>query len=274
MDPGSRPWLLRPRYGPRPDKPEIIELPPLELDDEFRDNEFLSDDFRSFEPPDGDIDEKNGLMLRRQQLFRWSAQAIAVAMSELPEVEKVAAFGAASKPLKMEVPRFREFQRRRIEILHECGDLDLAVWLNDVSQFHSLKKAKSRALALTHDTGYGGVAHHQVDVHVFDSASGEYRGRLCIFGQCPKAGKRECRVPGCGVQPFLQQIDGYRFRPSALYGGTQGDSFRSFSRFPCSNAEDRCEATGIEVDSERVRRQRPHRRGSAVLTRVQGNVEN
>jgi hypothetical protein len=39
-------------------------------------------------------------------------------MSELSEVEKVAAFGAASQPLEMEVPRFR---RHRIEILHECA---------------------------------------------------------------------------------------------------------------------------------------------------------
>jgi hypothetical protein len=42
-------------------------------------------------------------------------------MSELSEVEKVAAFGAASQPLEMEVPRFREFRRHRIEILHECA---------------------------------------------------------------------------------------------------------------------------------------------------------
>ena len=200
---------------PWPDSPEIAELPPLDLDDEFRDNEFPDDDFCSFEPPDDDdIDEENGLMFRRQRLFRWAAQAIAVAMSELSEVEKVAAFGAASQPLEMEVPRFREFRRHRIEILHECADLDLAVWLNDVSKLQSLKKAMAGGLALTHDTAYGGVAHHQVDVHVFDSSSGEYRGRLCIFGQCPKAGKRECLVPGCGVQPFLQQFAGYRFKPA------------------------------------------------------------
>jgi hypothetical protein len=49
---------------------------------------------------------------------------------------------------------------------------------------------------------------------VFDSSSGEYRGRLCIFGQCPKAGKRECLVPGCGAQPFLRQFGGYRFTPA------------------------------------------------------------
>ena len=42
-------------------------------------------------------------------------------------------------------------------------------------------------------------------------ASGPYRGRVCIFGQCPKPGKRECRVPNCGEKPFLQQFDDYHF---------------------------------------------------------------
>ena len=48
-------------------------------------------------------------------------------------------------------------------------------------------------------------------MHVFDGASGLYQGRACIFGQCPKPGRRECRVPNCGEKPFLQQFDDYRF---------------------------------------------------------------
>jgi hypothetical protein len=41
-------------------------------------------------------------------------------MSQLPEVQKVAAFGAVAQPLQMEVPRFREYRHHRIEVLHEC----------------------------------------------------------------------------------------------------------------------------------------------------------
>jgi hypothetical protein len=194
---------------PWPDNPMIADLPPVELDPEFPD-----DEFDSFGPPEDDeIEEENGLMQRRQRLFRWAAQAIAVALSELAEIEKVAAFGAVSQPLEMEVPRFRKFRRHGVEILHECGDLDLAIWLNDLSRLREVKKAMARGLALTQNTPYGGVAHHQVDVHVFDSARGQYCGRLCIFGQCPKPPKRECLVPGCGKQPFLQQFEGYRFKP-------------------------------------------------------------
>lgn len=199
--------------NPWPDNPEIPDLPPLNLEAEFEDEEFNPFEERE-EPGEGDIDERNGLALRRQRLFRWAAQAIAVSWSELPEVQMAAAFGTASQPLETEVPRFREYQRHRIEVLHECADLDLAVWLTGVHNLSGLKKAMAKGLALTHDTPYGGVAHHQVDVHVFDSASDDYRGRLCILGQCPKPGKRECRVPGCGVQPFLQQFERYHFKPA------------------------------------------------------------
>jgi hypothetical protein len=202
---------------PWPDRPEIADLPPLDLDAEFPGDEF---GFDRYEPPDeDDIDEQNGLLLRRQRLLRWAAEAIAVAWSRLPEVEKVAAFGAVSQPLEMEVPRFPQFRRHRIEVLHECADLDLAVWLTDLGRLRDLKNAMARGLELTHDTAYGGVAHHQVDVHVFEYASGAYRGRLCIFGQCPKPGKRECHVPGCGSQPFLQQFARYHFNPALFSAG-------------------------------------------------------
>jgi hypothetical protein len=172
-----------------------------------------------FEPPlEEDVGEESTLMLRRQRLFRWAAQFIAVAMSELPEVRKVAAFGAVARPLAMEVPRFREFRRRQVEIPHECGDLDLAVWTADLSRLKELKRAMSRGLAAVQDTPWGGVAHHQVDVHVFDASSGAYRGRLCEFGQCPKPGKRECLVAGCGAEPFLRQFEKYRFSAPRFEG--------------------------------------------------------
>jgi hypothetical protein len=202
---------------PWPDRPEIPEFAPSDpSDDEM---EWLEEGFVDFEPPsDKDIDDEDTLMLRRQCLFRWAAQAIAVAASELPEVEKVAAFGAVAHPLEREVPRFRQFSRHRIEILHECGDLDLAVWTTDLGRLQELQRALNRGLALVHDTAYGGVAHHQVDVHLFEAATGTYKGRLCIFRECPKLGKRECLVPGCGSQPFLQQFERYRFNPARFEG--------------------------------------------------------
>ncbi len=66
----------------------------------------------------------------------------------------MAAFGSVSQPLDTEVPRFRKFQRYGIETLHECADLDLAVWLNDLGRLKALKKAMARGLAVTQDTPY------------------------------------------------------------------------------------------------------------------------
>jgi hypothetical protein len=112
---------------PWPDNPEIPDFTP---DDPFAheiDEDGWVDD-NDFDPPsDEDIDEQDGLMLRRQRLFRWAAQAITVALSKMPEVEKVTAFGAVAQPLTREVPRFRQFRRRGIPLVHECADLVLAV---------------------------------------------------------------------------------------------------------------------------------------------------
>ena len=63
-----------------------------------------------------------------------------------------------------------------------------------------------------------GVAHHQVEVFIFEPGTDRYLGRLCCFGQCPK-GKPECEVPGCGATALLRQHRGFAFRPDALQPG-------------------------------------------------------
>src|SRR5207247_2013948 len=68
--------------------------------------------------------------------------------------------------------------------------------------------------ALLNEAGIG-VAHHQVDVFLFEPGSDRYLGRLCHFGTCPK-GKPECRVPGCGAAPFLRQHEDFVFDPRSL----------------------------------------------------------
>jgi len=225
---------------PWPDKPEIPELvlqDPIDFEggedvDAAWDMYAFQDRFEPPKPPsEEDIQEENTRALRRQCLYRWAAQLVAVAMSQLPEVQRVAAFGAVAQPLEMEVPRFREFRRHRIEILHECADLDLAVWTANLSGLRELKRAMSRGLSLVQDTPWGGVAHHQVDVHIFDAGSGAYRGRLCTFGQCPKPRKMQCLVSGCGEQPFLQQFEKYRFNSAQFEGEPKVTLFDRTSGF-------------------------------------------
>ena len=60
-----------------------------------------------------------------------------------------------------------------------------------------------------------GIAHHQVDVFLFEVSSGRCLGRLCNFNRCPR-GKPECAVPGCGGTPFVRQIEGLHLWPDAL----------------------------------------------------------
>ena len=143
-------------------------------------------------------------MLDRQAHFRLAADAVTAELVGLPEVEKVALIGSVARPLWREVPRFAPFRQLGIPIWHECKDVDLAVWLDDLARLHALNRARSGAVQRLYEGTQVGVAHHQVEIFILQAGSGGYLGRLCTFSQCPK-GKIECLVPGCGREPFLRQ---------------------------------------------------------------------
>jgi hypothetical protein len=154
-------------------------------------------------------------MLARQATFRRAADMIAADLTKVPEVRTIALFGSLARPLAREVPRFQPFRRHRIEILHECGDIDLAIAIDRPDHLAALNRARSRAVInLFKETGIG-VAHHQVDVFLFGEVWNNYLGRLCTYGECPK-GKAECLTPGCGREPFLKQHEGFVLEPDAL----------------------------------------------------------
>ena len=154
-------------------------------------------------------------MRRRQQQFRLAADFATRAFRGVPGVERVALFGSVAAPLYEEVPRFREFRRAGVAVLHECKDVDLALWLADFSCLPTLRRAQSRCVNdLLRETGIG-VAHHQLDVFLLEAGSDRYMGRLCTFATCPK-GKPECLVPGCGATPFLRQHEDFLLSADAL----------------------------------------------------------
>ncbi len=151
----------------------------------------------------------------RQDQFRRAADSVATDLAKMEEVRAVTLFGSLARPLVREVPRFQPFKRHGIEILHECGDIDLAVAVDRLDSLAILNRARSRAVNnLLKDTGIG-VAHHQVDIFLFGEGWKHYLGRLCTFGQCPK-GKVECLTPGCGREPFLKQHEGFVLEADAL----------------------------------------------------------
>jgi len=102
-------------------------------------------------------------------------------------------------------------------VWHECSDVDLAVWVTRLDNLTALRKARSRALNQLLAEKNIGVAHHQVEIFVMEPATNRYLGRLCCFNQCPKEGKAECLVPGCGEQLFLKRIPSFKMRRAALH---------------------------------------------------------
>jgi len=192
-----------------------IKQLPQDSTEYLEDEEFIfgEDD----DPPElQDIQEENQAMLRCQEQFRIAAQYVANSLSNIPQVQKAVLFGSAAKPLKKEVPRFRKFRRAGIAINHECQDVDMAVWVSDLSCLKAVQKARSQALNKLLAEKQIGVAHHQVDVFIMEPETNHYLGRLCIFGSCPK-GKDECRVAGCGETRFLRQHEDFKFEPEDLH---------------------------------------------------------
>jgi hypothetical protein len=161
------------------------------------------------------IAEQNEGFLRRYRDFRRAADAIAVAWSRHPDVLKVMLIGSVAREPWKEVPRHNPYRRARIELWHECKDVDLALWLTDLSGLSELRRIKDNTLKDFRGELGGGVANHQIDTFVLEPETDRYLGRLCSFGTCPK-GKRECRVPNCGTVAFLQQHEAFEWWPDTI----------------------------------------------------------
>ncbi|CAN7232174.1 hypothetical protein LJR009_000796 [Bosea sp. LjRoot9] len=163
-----------------------------------------------------EIEKQNRYLLERQRQFRLAADIVTDAWTAFPEVWAIAVIGSVARPLWKEVPRFREFRRESVEVWHECGDLDLAVWIESQGRLGELRQAGVRALRQAYEAGAGmSVVGHELDVFLIEPASDRYLGRLCSFNQCPK-GKRDCLVPGCGETPFNKRIADFKPRADLL----------------------------------------------------------
>jgi hypothetical protein len=166
-------------------------------------------------PSREELAEENRWMLRRQEEFRLAAEYVAAGFAEFEPVQKIVLFGSVASPLEEEIPRFRKFRRAGQMLLYECKDVDLAVWLTDLTILKSLQRARSQAVNRLFADHEIGVAHHQVEVFLMAPETNAYLGRLCNFGECPKD-RRECLVRNCGAVKFLRQIEGFTFHADAL----------------------------------------------------------
>ena len=151
------------------------------------------------------IVEQERSLIARQQAFRRAADVVTDCWMGFRDIVAVSLIGSVSRPLWREVPRFSAFRHARIAVWHECKDVDLAVWIEDLSRLDKMRQAAVDALR--NAVGLG-VADHQVDAFLIEPGTDRYLGRLCHFATCPK-GKRECAVPGCGATPFLRQHEAF-----------------------------------------------------------------
>jgi hypothetical protein len=203
------------------DDVETDPFPPsdvIDKTDEFAGDDTLSgwdeeeDEWENFHgpPTEKEIANEERYLRKRWQDFQTIAQFVTEAFSVVPFVEKVALFGSIARPLTQEVPRFPKFRRYRVAVPHECKDVDLAVWVHELSALRRLFKARNEALKhLREKTGLT-PAHYQIDVFLLEPGTDRYLGRLCSFNSCPR-NKTECRVPGCGKVPLLKQHPNFDF---------------------------------------------------------------
>ncbi|MEE8467075.1 MAG: hypothetical protein V3T22_01385 [Planctomycetota bacterium] len=171
-------------------------------------------------PLDDEVEEEDHQARRRRREFKDVARHVAREFGKLPCVERVLLFGSVSRELERETPRSRSLEQRGVTVLHECKDIDLAVYVTDTSSLRELQRARTTALQRILKQKKIGVAHHQVDVFLMDVSTGGYVGRLCLYRACP-ADKPECRVPGCGAAAYLQQHEGFVLDAGALEGAKQ-----------------------------------------------------
>lgn len=163
------------------------------------------------------IDVQNRYLLRRYREFRLAADRVTAAWKRHPHVVAISLIGSLARDPWKEVPRFQPWRRAGVELWHECKDIDLALWLDDLADLNGLRRMRAKALRDMLKRGGLGVASHQLDGFVFEPGTDLYLGRLCDFNACPK-GKRECRVPGCGKVAFLRQHEDFVWQREALAG--------------------------------------------------------
>jgi predicted nucleotidyltransferase len=156
------------------------------------------------------IDEENARRRTVQENFRAAADEVARAFAGIDSVTRIVLFGSVAAELPMEVSEERRFAESGAVFLHQCRDVDLAVWMDTNHPMKDLQRRRIEALRRLHELRDIGVPHHRVDVYILDGREGTYRGRLCEYRKCPE-GKYVCDTRGCGGIPHLRVHEGFIF---------------------------------------------------------------
>ncbi|TAL39025.1 MAG: hypothetical protein EPN93_02825 [Spirochaetes bacterium] len=156
------------------------------------------------------IEQENARRRTLQEHFRAAAEEIARAFAGIDSVVRIVLFGSVASELSKEVPADHRFAGSGPVFLHQCRDVDLAVWMDPNHPMKDLQRRRVEALRRLLELHAIGIPHHRVDVYILDGRDGSYRGRLCDFRKCP-AGKFVCEIKDCGSIPFLRVHEGFVF---------------------------------------------------------------
>jgi hypothetical protein len=175
---------------------------------------------------------ENARMLHRRDEFRRLGEAVAGRLAEIPAVARIVLFGSTVGPPRKELPRSGRFRRAGIEVWHECRNVNLAVWVDDLEYLETLQQTRRVAVTQALARKKLDVDEQHVDVMVMRGAD-ECLGFLCCFDECPCKGKYDCLMTGCGATPRVKPLRGRQFhiqrvpedRKTTLYQrGAQSES--------------------------------------------------
>jgi hypothetical protein len=133
------------------------------------------------------LSEHDRYTLRRHEDFCAAAGYVAEALARVPAVKRIALVSSVASPPRVE-------SGRRGVYLHHPKDVDLAVWLDDVTDLDALRKLSSTTLNRL--WGDKEIAHHQVDIFLLD-AVGKYLGPSLPLQSMPET---QTRVSCAGLR--------------------------------------------------------------------------
>ena len=126
------------------------------------------------------IEEQNRSLLQCYHEFRRAADTLPTAWRQDRKVEEVSQISSLARDPWKEVPQFSPYRCARIELWHECKDVDLAFWLSDTGNLNGLHRTRAWGLRELLDKDGIGIASHQIDVFVLDPGTDCYFGHLAI----------------------------------------------------------------------------------------------
>ena len=139
-------------------------------------------------------------ILKRYQSHLETVRLLAECLAPFPEVRKIVLFGEFARPPYREANITKHPEKRCP--LHRPQDLDLALWLSSMENLIHMRRLRAKITA-DRTSKRTKFSEDRIRIHLFDSVTSEYLGRLCTQGRCP-SNHPDCQNAGCGKPAFVK----------------------------------------------------------------------